>query len=182
MLSIPTYCRGGADRTLPRQSLYQGPGPGNCKRAAKRNVSVTSKCNYNLAYFNLWWSRMHREGVKEEKERAQSEEASRRKERLRRMLTRRKTALLSKVTKEKKLNNQMLTEDVPLDGSNIPDYASVSKFGGEGMVVHGDIIYERSPDFKDEAAIYAQHQRFTIENDGPAPGSTVEKVGRIMNL
>ena len=139
---------GGSRQDTTPAVPVPGPGPGNCKRAAKRNVSVTSKCNYNLAYFNLWWSRMHREGVKEEKERAQSEEASRRKERLRRMLTRRKTALLSKVTKEKKLNNQMLTEDVPLDGSNIPDYASVSKFGGEGMVVHGDIIYGRSPDLK----------------------------------
>ena len=119
---------------------------------------------------------MHREGVKEGKERAQSEEASRRKERMRRMLMMKKAALLSKVSKENKLNNQMLTEDVTLDGTNIPDYASISKFGGEGMVVHGDIIYGQSPVFKDEAAIYAQHQRFTIENDGLAPGSTVEKL------
>ena len=120
---------------------------------------------------------MQREGVKEGKERAQSEEASRRKERLRRMLIRRKTALRSKVTKEEnKLNNQMLTKDVTLDRTDMPDYASISKFGGVGMVLHGNMIYGRSPDFKDDEAIYAQHQRFTSEHDGPAPGSTVEKM------
>ena len=119
---------------------------------------------------------MQREGEKEGKERVQREEASRRKEMLRRMLMKKKTALLSKVAKENKLNNQMLTKDVTLDRTDMPDYASISKFGGVGMVLHGNMIYGRSPDFKDDEAIYAQHQRFTSEHDGPAPGSTVEKM------
>ena len=93
---------------------------------------------------------------------------------------RRKTALLSKVTKENKLNNQMLTEDVTLDGTNIPDYASISKFGGVGMVLHGNMIYGRSPEFKDDEAIYAQHQRFTSEHDGPAPGDCLRTMKYIL--
>ena len=95
---------------------------------------------------------------------------------LMRMLMKKKTALLSKVAKEIKLNNRVLTKDGTLDITDMPDYASISQFGGVGMVLHGNMIYGRSPDFKDEEAIYAQHQRFTSEHDGPAPGSTVEKM------
>ena len=42
------------------------------------------------------------------------------------------------------------------------------------MVLHDDIIYEWSQDINDEA-IYAQHQGLTRNNDGLAPGSTVER-------
>ena len=47
------------------------------KNTAKRNVTAPPKISkrpdrnrdYNLGYFNLWWSRMEREGLKEERER-----------------------------------------------------------------------------------------------------------------
>jgi hypothetical protein len=47
------------------------------------------KCNlvdYNLGYFNLWWSRMEREGVKEEIARLKKDKENRTSERLKRLL------------------------------------------------------------------------------------------------
>ena len=49
--------------------------------------------------------------------------------------------------------------------------------GVVGKVLHDNVIIERSQDINDdiEAAIYAQHQGLTWNNDGLAPGSTVER-------
>ena len=45
------------------------------------------------------------------------------------------------------------------------------------MVMHDNVIIERSQDINDdnEAAIYAQHQGLTWNNNGLVPGSAVER-------
>jgi hypothetical protein len=68
-----------------------------------------------------------------------------------------------------------LNMDRTLDITDMPDYVSISQFGGVEMVFHEEMIYGRSQDINDEA-IYAKHQRFRRNNDGMAPGSTVEKM------
>ena len=58
--------------------------------------------------------------------------------------------------------------------TDMPDYASVSQFGGE-VVLHKQVIYGRSQDINDEA-IYAQQQGFTSNNDRLVPGSTKRRI------
>ena len=108
------------------------------------------------------------EGEKEGKERAQREEAVKRKEMLRRSLMmrkKRKTALLSEVDRGNDLNNpegMNKEHSVIIDGTSnttdMPNYASISQFGGE-MVLHDQVIYGQSQDINDEE-IYAKHQGF----------------------
>ena len=158
--------------------------PGKCRKAAKRKVSAKEKCSYNLAYFNLWWRRMLREGEKEEKERAQREGAVRRKETVKRRILmrkerRNKTALMSEVDEENESNSQeyrSLEDDNTIGKensvrANMPNYsASVSQLGGE--VLGKKVIYERSQETNDDEIIHAQHQGIFIpNNDGLAPGS-----------
>ena len=85
------------------------------------------------------------------------------------MRKKRKTALLSEVDKGIELNSPEVLnkeENVNIDGTSnttdMPDYASVSQFGGE-VVLH-QVIYGRSQDIND-VEIYAQHQGFSSNND-----------------
>jgi hypothetical protein len=63
-----------------------GPGPEKTENSAEQNLYVARKINkdatpaqgYNLAYFNLWWSRMAVEGRKDDKEMITKEEEARR--------------------------------------------------------------------------------------------------------
>ena len=81
-----------------------------------------------------------------------------------------KTALLSKVDRGNRLNNQEymnkeqdIISNENSDGSNMPNYdASVSRLGGE--VLRDQMIYERSQDINDEN-IHAQHQGILSNND-----------------
>ena len=64
----------------------QARGPEKTENTAKRNLSAARKKyrdatpaqGYNLAYFNLWWSRMAVEGRKDAKEMIRKEEEARR--------------------------------------------------------------------------------------------------------
>ena len=91
------------------------------------------------------------------------------------------------LTNQELMNSEQIIIDWTPDITDMPNYASISQFGGDvnimegennggvvGMVLHDNVIYERSQDINDEA-IYAQHQGLTRNNDGLAPGSTVER-------
>ena len=86
---------------------------------------------------------MLREGEKEGKERVQREEASRRKEMLRRLLMKKKITLESKVDEKDELTNQELmnSEHIIIEGTpditDLPNYASISQFGGDVNIMEG---------------------------------------------
>ena len=56
---------GRQDTTSPSVNVLKSR-PGVTIKRRKRNSSTNRGFNPNLSYFNLWWSRMHREGEKEE--------------------------------------------------------------------------------------------------------------------
>ena len=180
----PSILPGGSrlDTTPAVPALDRGPG--KCRKTAKRKVLAKERCSYNLAYFNLWWRRMLREGEKDEKERAQRESMTRRKETVRKKILMRKekrgkTALLSDVGGEPilSLNSKSLDDDDDITSKENPVRtdiryctASVYQLGGE--VLGEEVIYEQSQEHNDNRIIHAQHQGiFAQNNDGLAPGS-----------
>ena len=83
-LHLPLYQLGGRENTAKR----------NLSATQRKKKSGVPAQGYHLAYFNLWWSRMAREGkkeIKETKERDMMEVVARRKERSKRMFNNKST-------------------------------------------------------------------------------------------
>ena len=120
-----------------------------CKNTAKRDVSavpgVSKKKNptkeYNLGYFTLWWNRMVREGMKEEKERWGMERMTRDKRKLKEMLM---------MTKDRR-ESQALAPEVNSDFTE-NDVTTARSYENDEMI-HGWPLTRSSPSNNDESSV-----------------------------
>ena len=166
------------------------------KNTAKRNVTAppriskrpTRNRDYSLGYFNLWWSRMEREGLKEERERLLKLKKDVNMERLRSMMEdrrlqngkRKRLALKSEVD-DSRMNpsdgvkdetiqewTQKVTTIDPdpmrhseyLMGGGIRIPGGNTMEGVERGLVHSDgSIYERSQRFQNEETLFLDGTR-----------------------
>ena len=142
------------------------------KNTAKRNLSVTGKAQrrqqgYNLAYFNLWWTRMGVEARKETKEMRLREEEQMR------MRRKRKLNTMSLGTKRRVENDD---DDTLADSSQMRTCLLRNTLGvgtqlqgvivegeGEGVVPKDSRIYERSQDYDSEMT--TQHLNGTLTSN-----------------
>ena len=168
--------------------------PGKTKYTAKRILSTprvarpVATANYNLAYFNLWWSRMAVEGRKEAKELRRLEEDAK------------KAKLRRKFVKTKRLNDDVSQhQDAGASGNSRqfvsglfePNWrggqtceggkAEQGVGGGEGVPPDDIYIYERPQSLQENFERFkygtSDNKTLYVEMDSLAPDFSVQKLG-----
>ena len=136
--------------------------------AARRSKGGTAPFKeYHLGYFNLWWSRMTREGVREERMRMEREEMNIKKRRFRLLLKAKLKTKIENPALESEVDKSMMedrdsvcVEEVRM----VMEYSAASQnpgncrefdinIGGKGGVVSGGeiiVIQEQTKDFEME--------------------------------
>ena len=164
-----SYCRGRRLDTTPAATVQhqrQGKIINSAKRyvlvAQKRKGGVASNKEYHLGFFNIWWRRMTREGVKEEKERVEKEVGLKNKERFKLLFKAKfktnvdnptlESEVDRKMVEDKIIGDEMMVEETSAN-QDPDDCGEFSVFDGivvGGGVVRGDygrLIYEQTQDF-----------------------------------
>ena len=157
----------------PHQSQLQPRKKPPTKSSSSKSKTRLKKCNlldYNLGYFNLWWSRMEREGVKEEIARLKKDKENRTSERLKRLLKAGKLRKKPKrpniiqnrpksraededITNMKKETDYAIHEqtNVILNQPHLSDCDCQLGFPGRGVDICDQIIQEQGQDLPSSA-------------------------------